>query len=140
MIAVLTDIAETIFGAVVSLRADVSVTAGRPAAPDGEDCLIVNVFAVRITDGNQLNDDACTIRTRVTVAWEAWSCYNEPEEADDAARLYDLADAVWCALVAAVDDGHFGSCEHVVLEPAVVQPRSGGAVSMLGTLTVPYEC
>lgn len=140
MIPTLSDIAETIFDAVVSLRADVNVTAGRAAAPDGEDCLTVNVWAVRIFDDLQLVEDSCLIRSRLTVGWEAWSCYNEPEQPDDAARLYDLAEAVWCALVAAVDAGHFGGCEHVTLEPAVTQARSGGAVSMLGTLTVPYSC
>ena len=143
MIATLTDIAETIFAAVISLNADVNVTAGRPPAPESSDpaCLVVNVWAARVTDENQLNDNSCHIRGRLTVAWEAWSCYSEPEEdPEDAARLYDLAEAVWCALVTAVDDGHFGGCERVALEPAVVQPRQGGAVSMLGTLTVPFDC
>lgn len=141
MIDILTDIATTIFGAVISEGASVAVTAGRPPAPEGEgECLVVNVFAVRIFDDNQLAENECFIRGRLTVAWEAWSCYNEPEEADDAARLYDLAAAVWCALVQAVDAKHFGECEHVILEPAVVQPRLGQSVSMLGTLTVPYDC
>lgn len=140
MIDILTDIAETIFAAVISQGADVNVTAGRPAAPDGTDCLVVNVWAVRVSDANQLAQDECFIRGRLTVAWEAWSCYNEPEEPNDAARLYDLAEAVWCALVEAVDDGHWGGCEHVTLEPAVTQPRQGGAVSMLGSLTVGMDC
>lgn len=139
MIAILTDIAETIFDAVIGLGADVNVTAGRPAAPEDSDCLVVNVWAVRIGDENQLGE-GCNIRSRLTVAWEAWSCYNDPEEAEDAARLYDLGEAVWCALVAAIDDGHFGGCEHVTLEPAFTQPRQGGAVSMLGSLTVGMEC
>lgn len=140
MIDILTDIAETIFAAVLSLGADVNVTAGRPPAPEDADCLVVNVWAARVSDENQLNPDACNIRGRLTVAWEAWSCYNEPEESDDAARLYDLAEAVWCALVEAVDADFWGGCEHVSLEPAVTQPRQGGAVSMLGTLTVPFDC
>ena len=149
-LAILTDIAETIFNAVVSLGADVNVTAGRPAAPLGEDCLVVNVWVVRYGDANQLTDDACNIRTRLTVGWEAWSCYSHEDpdvfhpdstdEPEDAARLYDLADAVWCALVAAVDAGEFGGCEYVTLEPAFTQPRQGGAVSVLGSLTVGIDC
>jgi hypothetical protein len=145
----LTDIAETIFGAVIGLGADVAVTAGRPPAPDDSECLIVNVWAARISDGNQLTDDSCQIRSRLQVSWEAWSCYNpdiplydpdDPQEPEDAARLYDLGEAVWCALVAAVDAGEFGACEQVTLEPAFTQPRQGGAVSMLGSLTVGFDC
>lgn len=149
-VATLTDIAETIFNAVVSLGADVNVTAGRPAAPEGVDCLRVNVWAVRYGDANQLDPDACNVRTRLTVGWEAWSCYShdgpdsfhpdDPGEPEDAARLYDLAEAVWCALIAAIDDGEFGGCDHVTLEPAFTQPRQGGAVSVLGSLTVGMDC
>jgi hypothetical protein len=149
MIPILTSVAETIFDAVIALGADVNVTAGRPAAPDGDDCLVVNVWAVRLADGNQLGD-GCNIRTRLTVGWEAWACYDsepgdvfdphDPTEPADAARLYDLAQAVWCALVAAVDAGDFGACEHVTLEPAFTQPRQGGYVSMLGSLTVGMDC
>lgn len=135
----LTDIASIIFQGVISKGAEVAVTAGRPPAPDA-DCLVVYVWAQRIFDDNQLDPDSCQIRSRLTVGWEAWSCYNEPEDTEDAARLYDLGEAVWCALVAAVDAGDFGECESVILEPAFVQPRQGLAVSMLGSLTVPLEC
>lgn len=124
----------------------VVLTAGRPAAPSGEDCTAIYVFGAEVADENQTDGDACTVKTRWAMQYEIWSCY--PEDWEDqtgneeaaAACLYELMQLVWCALVEAKDDDIFCECKFVELVPLVVQPRSGGAVSALGGVTLPYTC
>lgn len=131
---------------------DVVVTAGRPAAPseEGRQCqTVIYVWGDNATDLNQNIDDACAVRARWTMSYEIWTCYPEDwedqirsEAAEDAALcLYELMGLAWCALVAAYDSKiPFGGCEDVELQPLTTQNRSGGAVSALGGLTIPYHC
>lgn len=130
---------------------DVILTAGRPAAPSGEsqECQTrIYVFGGEMGDFNQTNPDACNVRSRWLMQYEIWTCY--PEDWDDqvgtsaseaaAACLYKLMSLVWCALVDAKDSDYFCPCAFVELTPMIIQPRSGGAVSALGGVTLPYTC
>ena len=129
----------------------VVVTAGRPAAPSAEDeeCrTAIFVFGSNVADLNQTDQNSCTVRSRWAMQYEIWTCYPEAwEDVDDedheaaAACLYELMSLAWCALIDAYDSGEpFGSCEDIELLPLEVQFRSGGAVSALGGLTIPYNC
>ena len=129
----------------------VVVTAGRPAAPSGEDeeCrTAIFIFGDTVSDLNQSDEDSCLVRSRWAMQYEIWTCYSEAwEDVDDedheaaAACFYELMALAWCAVVEAYDSGEpFGSCENVELLPLQVQPRSGGAVSALGGVTIPYDC
>lgn len=132
--------------------ADVIVTAGRPAAPsdEGRECqTVIYVFGGNVTDLNETDQDACIVRSRWSMQYEIQTCYPEnwedlvgTPEADTAADcLYELMRLAWCALVAAKDSGEpFGDACFIDLEPLEVQPRSGGAISALGGLTIPYDC
>lgn len=130
---------------------DVIVTAGRPAAPSGEgqECQTrIYVFGAQVADENQAIPDACLVKSRWQMQYEIHSCY--PEDWDDqtgstneaaaAACLYELMSLAWCALVEAKDTGYFCDCTFLELSPLIVQPRSGGAVSALGGVTMPYVC
>lgn len=126
-----------------------AITAGRPAAPSGEDCTAIYVFGAGLQDLNQADENACIVRSRWVMQYEIHSCYPEDwddqytTEAEEAAAtcLYELMSLVWCALVEAKDDGVFcDDCSFVEIDPLVVQPRSGGAVSALGGVTLPYVC
>lgn len=127
--------------------ADVVVTAGRPAAPDNS-CTIVYVWGGGVADDNQADPNACQVVSRWTMQYEIWTCYPEGWEdqvsTEDAAAVAEcftsLIEVVWCGLVEAHDDGVFGGCDWTELAPLTVQPRSGGAISALGAVTVPYEC
>jgi hypothetical protein len=126
----------------------IAITAGRPAAPSGEDCTAIYVFGNGVLDENQANPEACVVLSRFAIQYEIHSCY--PEDWDDqytteaealaAACLYELIELVWCALVDAKDTGYFCDCKFVELEPMEVQPRSGGAVSALGGVRLPFSC
>lgn len=129
----------------------VVITAGRPAAPsaEDEDCrTAIFVFGSNVTDLNQNDQNACEVRTRWAMQYEIWTCY--PEDWDDvpdadheapAECLTELMTLAWCALVDAKDSGDpFGECAFVELTPLEIQPRSGGAVSALGGVTVPFDC
>lgn len=128
----------------------VTITAGRPAAPSSTEAECVTriyVFGATLLDLNQTNQDSCTVRSRQTMFYEIWSCY--PEDWDDvpeadhetaAVCLYELMGRAWCKLVEAKDSDYFCECAFVELQPLVVQDRSGGAVSALGGVSLPYEC
>lgn len=127
----------------------IAITAGRPAAPSGEDCTAIYIFVDNLTDENQADPNACEVRSRLAMQFEIWVCY--PEDWDDvdtlahleaAERLYEIAGLIWCALVDAKDTCEpFGDCtEFLELTPLQAQPRLGQMVSMLGGLTVAYDC
>lgn len=127
----------------------IAITAGRPAAPSGENCTAIYIFGNGVQDLNQDNEESCVVKSRWLMQYEIHSCY--PEDWDDqytteaeeaaAACLYELMDLVWCALVSAKDAGEFcENCSFVQLDPLIVQPRQGGAVSAVGGVTLPYLC
>lgn len=125
----------------------VTITAGRPAAPVGEDCTAIYIFGDRAFDLDQTNQNSCVVRGRWAMAYEIHTCYQvSAEDETDAEHelsadcLYELMDLVWCALVSAKDTGAFGDCAYVELDELVVQERRGGHVSALGGLTVPAAC
>jgi hypothetical protein len=125
----------------------ITITAGRPSAPIGEDCTAIYIFGDRAFDLDQTNQDACVVKGRWAMDYEIHVCYEvsaEDETAEQHATgadcLYELMDLVWCGLVAAKDGGAFGDCNYVELDPLEVQPRQGGHVSALGGLTVPIAC
>lgn len=147
----LTDLLEDAVADSECVVGDVILTAGRPAAPSGEgqECQTrIYVFGGEIGDLNQTDQDQCLIRSRWQMQYEIWTCY--PEDWDDqvgtdasetaAACLYEIMSLVWCALVEAKDTNYFCECAFVELTPMIVQPRSGGAVSALGGVTLPYFC
>jgi hypothetical protein len=128
----------------------VAITAGRPAAPSAEDAdcrTAIFVFGAEASDLNQNDPSACIVDSRWAMQYEIWTCYPEAwgdvgDEAHEAAAacLYELMRLAWCALVEAKDDGYFCDCKFVELAPLIVQQRSGGAVSALGGVTLPYVC
>jgi hypothetical protein len=127
----------------------VTVTAGEPAAPAGENCKAVWVWLNRIEDAAAFTDD-CAVRTRVTFSYRIDVCYTETEQDQTdlqhsipADCLTGLADSVWCGLVGLKDTGDLmglGTCEHVILEPLLVGARQGGIVSATGGVTFTYDC
>lgn len=129
----------------------VTITAGRPAAPSGEgqECqTAIYVWGQGIADENQTNDESCVVSSRWEMAYEIWTCYPEDwEDVDDDAHfsavscLYDLMSLVWCAVVEAKDSGAFcDNCSYVELAPLEIGFRSGGAVSALGSVVLPFYC
>lgn len=154
MRAALDQLADVLRAAVAGATCEVSdvlVTAGRPASPsdEGRECqTVIYVFGEGVTDLNQNDQNACTVRSRWSMQFEIWTCYPEDwydpiattEAADAADCLYELMNLAWCALVDAKDDGTFGDCDFVELSPLQVQARSGGAVSALGGLVSPCLC
>ena len=141
--------------AVADATCDVSgviITAGRPAAPseEGRDCqTVIYVWGSNVSDFNQVNPTSCVVRSRFAMSYEIQTCYPEGWEdqintdgaATSAECLYELMRLVWCELVTAKDAGEFcPDCSAVELQPLETQPRSGGAVSALGGVVVPYTC
>jgi hypothetical protein len=125
----------------------VTITAGRPSAPVGEDCTAIYIFGDQAFDFNQNDQNACSVRGRWSMDYEIHTCYPEaPDDVTDAQHLtaadclYELMDLVWCAIVSAKDSGTFGKCEFVELQPLDVQPRQGMSVSALGGVTIPLDC
>jgi hypothetical protein len=125
----------------------ITITAGRPPAPIGDDCTAIYIFGDRAFDLDQTNQNACVVKGRWAMDYEIHVCYEvsaedetDEQHATGADCLYELMDLVWCALVAAKDTGAFGDCNYVELDPLEVQPRQGGHVSALGGLTVPIAC
>lgn len=126
----------------------IAITAGRPAAPSGENCTAIYIFGIGVEDLNQDDPDSCIVDSRWVMGYEIHSCY--PEDWDDqytseaeaaaAGCLYELMKLVWCALVEAKDRDEFCECKFVQLDQMVVQPRQGGAISALGGVTIPYTC
>lgn len=149
---VLRDLLEDAVAEADCVVSNVVVTAGRPAAPsdEGRECqTVIYVFGENVTDLNQTDQNSCIVRSRWAMQYEIQTCYPEEwqdpiatEDAEAAAVcLYELMGLVWCALVEAYDSGEpFGDCENVELAPLQIQPRSGGAVSALGGVTIPYNC
>jgi hypothetical protein len=125
----------------------VTITAGDPGAPIGENCNVIWVFGDQVVDLNQTDPNACVVRSRFSMSYKIHVCYNDdPRDLTDEEHLapadcfYELMDLVWCALVTAKDSGTFGSCEFVELEPLEVGPRQGLDVWALGGVTIPLEC
>ena len=129
---------------------EVTVTAGRPNAPMGQDCTKIYVWADQITDALQTAVQ-CMVKGRLTIVYEIHTCYEVVDTRDETAAehavsadcLYGLMNAVWCGLVAGKSDGSLmdlGSCEDIELGPLEIQPRSGGSVSAMGTVIVPLDC
>lgn len=127
----------------------VSVTFGEPAAPVGEDCRQIWVWVDRVVDTNEFDDDTCSVRSRLTLNYRLYSCYNPDvhrsldQEETDADCLYGLMEAIWCGLVNDKDTGLLmllGECKLVSLAPFATDPPQGGTVSATGAVTVDYEC
>lgn len=126
----------------------VELYAAEPPSPVGG-CDRIRVWVDSLTDGLAFDPDSCTIRTRLRLSYRIYVCYtekaaehSEAELLDQAQGLYDLMDAVWCGIVAAVDDGTFlelGSCADVTVEPMTTD-RGGGETRAAGAVVIPYEC
>lgn len=125
----------------------VTITAGQPPAPIGQDCTAIYLWADQVVDLNQNTPNECQVKSRLTMNYQIHTCYietkNDPTDAQHlvaASCLYELMNLAWCALVTAKDSKAFGSCEWVELNPLDIQPRQGTNVSALGGVTIPLDC
>lgn len=125
-----------------------AVTAGSPAAPNGE-CRALWVWIDQISDGAQF-ETGCVVRSALAVNYRFDVCYTESERGPTDAQhlavaecLYGLVAAAWCGLVALKDSGllmGLGDCDRAALAPLVVGSREGGYVSAGGSVIVDFDC
>lgn len=124
------------------------VAAGEPASPN-PGCIDMAVWVSNVQDGN-LDPNSCMVRSELQLSYRIGWCYTDkpegPSEDDEltaATCLYDLMEAVWCYLVEVHSQGTIAGtdkCDQSSLGPLVVNPRSGGWVEAVGTITIQYNC
>jgi hypothetical protein len=131
----------------------VVMTAGRPSAPLNK-CSAVYVWLDNTSDTGglgtfgQASGPECVSRRTATIAIEAGICINDPGAEDidpeasalEAECFNELVDVVTCGLADAALSELFGSCTGVMMGSFQTQPRAGGWVSSLGSVTLDAEC
>jgi hypothetical protein len=131
----------------------VVITAGRPAAPLHK-CSAVYVWldSTQEVGGQatfgQIAGPDCISRRTATIGVEAGICLNDPGAEDidpatsavEAECFNELVDVVTCGLGDAAVGGLFGDCAGVTVGSFQTQPRAGGWVSSLGSVTLDAVC
>lgn len=127
----------------------IAVTFGEPADPTGTNCKQIMVWVNNVAP-RPSEPQSCTTLALLTLAYRIYACYpnqaqdlTEEQHADAADCIYEIAQAVWCGLVAGKDDGSLmdiGDCQRITIGPLIADTPRGGVSSMTGTVTVDYEC
>lgn len=126
-----------------------AVTASEPAQTDK--CSAAFVWGVRVYDSGATfsprgDDPGCLYRRTLEMAYRVDTCHKirgdgreltAAEHLVEATNLYDLGDAVWCAVAAA---DLTAACQDKSVGPLIYGVVNGDRISFTGTVTVTEDC